>query len=190
MGILNSIFKGFHQVINGGKDVLAPVEGISFDDWAKANAQLASGKTVEEIIKTLGVDRPRWDRANEEWLARLKNDKTFTLSMKYSSIFNGTAAGNLPPKKEFTESTYPIEKYAEVTVAMEFLGKQGRDAQDVLKDFGLTVADYSNLGSFYTKKIFMSPMGLGMKLQNLIMEYRAKYEKIIQNDGTHDDLQY
>jgi len=110
--------------------------------------------------------------------------------MKYSSIFNGTAAGNLPPKKEFTESTYPIEKYAEVTVAMEFLGKQGRDAQDVLKDFGLTVADYSNLGSFYTKKIFMSPMGLGMKFQNSIMEYRAKYEKIIQNDGTHDDLQY
>ena len=90
----------------------------------------------------------------------------------------------------FNDQTYPIEKYAEVTVAMEFLGKQGRDAQDVLKDFGLTVADYSNLGSYYTKKIFMSPMGLGMKFQNCIMEYRAKYEKIIQEDGTHDDIKF
>ncbi|MBN8584103.1 MAG: hypothetical protein J0M37_03345 [Ignavibacteria bacterium] len=190
MGILNSIFKGFHQVINGGKDVLAPVEGISFEDWAKANAGIASGKSVDETAKLLGVDRPRWDRANEEWLSRMKNDKTFTLSMKYASIFNNNAAGNLPQKKDFNDQTYPIEKYAEVMVAMDYLGRQGRDAQDVLKDFGLTVADYSNLSSYYTKKIFMSPMGLGMKFQNLMMEYRAKYEKIIQDDGTHDDIKF
>lgn len=190
MGLFNSIFKGFHQVINGGKDVLAPVEGIGFEEWAKANAGIASGKSVDEIAKQLGVDRPRWDRANEEWLARMKNDKTFTLSMKYAPVFNKNAAGNLPLKKDFNDQTYPIERYAEVTVAMEFLGKQGRDAQDVLKDFGLTVADYSNLGSYYTKKIFMSPMGLGMKFQNHIMEYRAKYEKIIQEDGTHDDIKF
>ncbi len=190
MGILNSLFKGFHKVVNGGKDVLEPVEGISFEDWAKANAGLASGKQVEEIIKLIGVDRPRWDRANEEWLARMKNDKTFTLSMKYASIFNNAAAGNLPHKKDFNDGTYPIEKYVEVIVAMDYLGKQGRDAQDVLKDFGLTVADYSNLSSYYTKKIFLSPMGTGMKFQNLIMEYRAKYEKIIKEDGTHDDIEY
>ncbi len=190
MGIFGSIFKGFHQVINGGKDVLAPVEGIEFEDWARANASLASGKPIEDIITGLGVDRPRWDRANEEWLARLKNDKTFTLSIKYSSIFNKNAAGNLPQKKNFNNQTYPLEKYVEVMVAMDYLGRQGRDAQDVLKDFGLTVADYSNLGSYYTKKIFLSPMGVGMKFQNLTMEYRAKYEKIIQEDGTRDDIKF
>lgn len=190
MGILNSLFSGFHKIVSGGKDVLAPVEGVSFDDWVKANAALASGEAIEEIISSMGIDRTRWDRVNEEWLARLKNDRTFTLSMKYSSIFNNNAAGNLPKKKDFNDQTYPIEKYVEVMVAMDYLGKQGRDAQDVLKDFGLTVADYSNLSSYYTKKIFMSPLGLGMKFQNLMMEYRAKYEKIIQNDSTHDDLQY
>ncbi len=189
MGILNSLFNGFHQVINGGK-AIAPVEGIEFEAWVKANAKIASGKPIEEIIKEIGVDRPRWDRVNEEWLARLKNDKTFTLSMKYASIFNNHAAGNLPQKKDFTENTYPLERYAEVMAAMEFLGKQGRDAQDVLKDFGLTVADYSNLSSFWTKKIFLSPMGTGIKFQNLLMEYRTKYEKIIKDDGTHDDIEY
>jgi hypothetical protein len=190
MGILGGIFKGIHQAVNGGKDLFAPVEGITFDDWAKANAALASGKPIEEIIKGLGADRPKWDRVNIEWLDRLKRDWSKALTFKYSSIFSKNAAGNLPLKKDFNDQTYPIEKYAEVTVAMEFLGKQGRDAQDVLKDFGLTVADYSNLGSYYTKKIFMSPMGLGMKFQNHIMEYRAKYEKIIQEDGTHDDIKF
>ncbi|MCC6865575.1 MAG: hypothetical protein IT280_05385 [Ignavibacteria bacterium] len=190
MGILNSLFGGFLKIVNGGKDALAPVEGIGFEDWAKANAALASGKKIEEIISSMGIDRTRWDKVNEEWLARMKNDRTYTLSMKYASIFNKNASGNLPPKKDFNDNTYPIEKYVEVMVAMDYLGKQGRDAQEVLKDFGLTTADYSNLSSYYTKKIFLSPLGIGMKFQNLMMEYRSKYEKIIQNDGTHDDIQY
>lgn len=190
MGIFGSLFKGIHQAVNGGKDMFAPVEGISFDDWAKANASLASGKSIEEIMKQLGIDRPRWDRVNIEWLDRLKKDWSKTLTFKYSSIFNNHAAGNLPHKKDFNDQTYPLEKYAEVMVAMDYLGKQGRDAQDVLKDFGLTVADYSNLSSYYTKKIFLSPMGTGMKFQNLMMEYRAKYEKIIKEDGTHDDIEF
>jgi hypothetical protein len=190
MGILNSLFKGFHQAVNGGKNVLEPVEGISFEDWAKANAKLASGGNVDELAKELGIDRPRWDRANEEWLARMKNDKTFTLSMKYAGIFNKNAEGNLPKKENFTENTYPLEKYAEVMVAMDYLGRQGRDAQDVLKDFGLTVADYSNLSSYWTKKIMFSPLGIGMKFQTVMMEHRAKYEKIIQNDGTHNDIEF
>ena len=170
--------------------ILEPFEGVTLEDWATANAKMVSGSTKDEICGLLGIDAPKWDRVNEEWLARMKNDKTFTLSMKYASVFNNTAAGNLPKKKDFTENTYPLEKYVEVMVAMEFLGKQGRDAQDVLKDFGLTVADYSNLSSYYTKKIFLSPMGIGMKFQNLMMEYRAKYEKIIKEDGTHDDIAF
>ena len=190
MGILSNILGGFHRVLNGGKDMLSPVEGITFDDWAKANAELASGKPIEEIIKGLGADRPKWDRVNIEWLDRLKRDWSKTLTIRYASLFNNNAAGNLPHKKDFNDGTYPLEKYVEAMVAMDYLGKQGRDAQDVLKDFGLTVADYSNLSSYYTKKIFLSPMGTGVKFQNLMMEYRAKYEKVIQEDGTHDDIEF
>lgn len=190
MGILNSIFRGFQQVVNGGRDVLADVEGISFEDWAKANARMAGGTSVEDIVKSLGTDRPRWDRANEEWLSRLKNDKTFTLSVKYASIFNNNAEGNLPQKKQFTDDTYPFEKYVEVMVAMDYLGKQGRDAQDVLKDFGLTTADYSNLSSYWSKKILFSPMGLGVKMQTLMMEYREKYQKILDEGNQHKDIEF
>lgn len=190
MGILNSVFRLFHKAVNTGTDVLSDVEGISFENWAKANAKLASGSKTDELVKEMGIDMPKWDRVNNEWLTRMKNDKTFTLSMKYAGIFNNNAKGNLPAKKDINENTYPLEKYAEAMVAMDYLGKQGRDAQDVLKDFGLTVADYSNLSSFWTKKIMFSPMNLGMKFQNYIMEYRAKYEKIINEDGTHDDIQF
>lgn len=190
MGILNSVFKTFHKIVNGGKDVLEPVEGIGFEDWVKANAKLAGGKKPEELITQMGIDMPRWDRINNEFLTRMKNDRSFTMSVKYASIFNNAAEGNLPKKKEFTENTFSLEKYAEVMAAMEFLGKQGRDAQDILKDFGLTVVDYSNLGSYWGKKIAFSPFGTGMRFQSLLMEYRGKYEKAVNEGGAHRDIQF
>jgi hypothetical protein len=190
MGIFDSVFRTFHKAVNSGKDVLEPVEGMSFDDWASANAKLASGASTDEIVKQLGIDMPRWDRVNNEWLSRMKNDKTFTLSIKYAGIFNNSAEGNLPQMKEFTENTYPFEKYVESMVAMDFLGRQGRDAQDILKDFGLTVPDYSNLSSYWSKKIMFSPLTLGIKFQNLTMEYRSKYEKIVNEKVTHNDIEF
>lgn len=188
MGIFDSVLKTVQKVVSGGKD--EPVEGIAFEDWVKVNAKLAAGTPTEEIVKLLGIDRPKWDRVNNEWLARMQNDRTFTFSIRYAAIFNSVAKGNLPLKKEFNEQTFPIEKYAELLAATEFLGKQGRDAQDILKDFGLTVVDYSNIGSYWGKKIVMSPLGLGVKFQNILMEYRAKYEKQIKEDGTHDDIAF
>lgn len=187
MGILQSIFGGIHKVFSNGKDVLSSVEGMEFEDWAKANARLASGVKVEELVKELGMDMPKWDRINNEWLTRMSNDRTYTLSLRYAKHFNKTASGNLP--NEITEDTYPFEKYVEAIVAMDILGQKGRDAQDVLKDFGLTVADYSNLSSFWTKKIMFSPLGLGMKFQELLMQYREQYIKEAGGDG-HKDLEF
>jgi hypothetical protein len=189
MGILGSVLKTVQKVING-KDIFEPVEGITFEQWAEVNAKLASGITIQEQLVSLGTDMPGWDRVNNEFLTRMKNDRTYTFSVKYAKIFNRTAKGNLPAKSDFTPETFPVEKYAEVMAAMEFLTKQGRDAQDILKDFGLTVADYSNLGSYWGKKILFSPMGTGMKFQEHLMHYRTKYEKLINEDGTHDDIEF
>ncbi|MCB0725742.1 MAG: hypothetical protein KDC73_13695 [Ignavibacteriae bacterium] len=187
MGIFKSIFGGIHKAFNNGTDVLTPVEGMEFEDWAKANARLASGVKTEDLVKDLAMDVPKWDRINTEWLTRMSNDKTYTLSMRYAKHFNSNASGNLPNK--ISEDTYPFEKYVQVIAAMDILCQKGRDAQDVLKDFGLTTSDYSNLSSFWTKKIMLSPLGLGMKFQEFLMKYREQY--INETGGnSHDDLEF
>src|SRR5438552_357662 len=124
--------------------ILDPVEGITLEQWASANADLVSGLTSDEVVKNLGIDAPKWDRVNNEWLTRMKNDTSFTISTKYAAAFNANASGNLGSGSQVSADSYPFEKYVEVMVAQDVLGKMGRDAQDVLKDFGLTVADYSN----------------------------------------------
>lgn len=167
--------------------LLEPVEGVTLEDWAAANAKMTSGTTKEEICGLLGVDAPKWDRVNEEWLARMKNDTSFTISTKYAAAFNQSASGNLGKGGAAAGQAISFEKYVEAMVAQDVLGKQGRDAQDVLKDFGMTVADYSNVSSHWSGKM-MSDFSLAMKMQTLMNEYKAKYEAM--KPDSHSDLEF
>ncbi|MBK6875440.1 MAG: hypothetical protein IPG99_02945 [Ignavibacteria bacterium] len=51
--------------------------------------------STEDAVKSLGVDMPKWDRVNNEWLSRMKNDTSFTIATKYAAAFNTNASGNL-----------------------------------------------------------------------------------------------
>lgn len=174
-----------------GNPNLDPVEGITLEQWAGVNAKLASGTSTEEAIKSIGVDMPKWDRVNNEWLTRMKNDTTFTISQKYSAAFNVGASGNLGSGAQVSaagSAEFPFEKYVECMVAQDVLGKQGRDAQDVLKDFGLTVADYSNISSYWTGKM-MSDFSLAAKMAQLQAEFTRKYESMA-GGGAHEDIKF
>lgn len=168
-----------------GNPILDPVEGITLDQWASTNAKLASGTATEEAIKAIGVDMPKWDRVNAEWLTRMSNDTTFTISQKYAAAFNQNASGNLGSGSQVTGDSFPFEKYVECMVAQDVLGKQGRDAQDVLKDFGLTVADYSNISSYWSGKM-MTDFSLASRMMQLDAEFRQKYASMAPPDANKD----
>lgn len=172
-----------------GNPIFDPVEGITLEQWAGVNAKLASGTSTEEAIKGIGADAPKWDRANAEWLTRMRNDTTFTISQKYAAAFNTGASGNLGSGAQVAaggaNAEFPFEKYIECMVAQDVLGKQGRDAQDVLKDFGLTVADYSNISGYWTGKM-MSDFSLAAKMAQLDAEYRKKYASMAPGDSNTD----
>jgi len=171
-----------------GNPNLDPVEGITLDQWASVNAKLASGIATEEAIKSIGVDMPKWDRVNAEWNTRMSNDTSFTISRQYAAAFNQNASGNLGSGSQVSADSFPFEKYIECMVAQDVLGKQGRDAQDVLKDFGLTVADYSNISSYWTGKM-MSDFSLAARMAQLDAEYRRKYESMAPGNS-HGDISF
>jgi hypothetical protein len=169
---------------------LEPVENVSLEQWAGIQADIVAGTAKEEAIKAAGMDMPKWDRVNEEWLSRMKNDKTFTITMKYSAAFNAprpakTTAAGAPG---MSPESCPFEKYVESMVAQDVLGKMGRDAQDVLKDFGMTVGDYSNISAYYSSKM-MSDFSLAARMQSLMSEYKLKYESMKPAD-TNSDISF
>ena len=172
-----------------GNPLLDPVEGVTIEQWAGVNAKLAAGTQTDEAIKTIGVDAPKWDRVNNEWLTRMRNDTTFTISKIYGQAFNAKAEGNLGSGSQVNADTYPFEKWIEAMVAQDVLGKQGRDAQDILKDFGLTVNDYSNISSYWSGKM-MTDFSYAMKMQTLMNEYKAKYESMSGSGNAHTDIDF
>ena len=167
--------------------VLEPVEGITVEQWASAQAKLASGGTVDDAIKMLGVDAPKWERVSAEWLARMQNDTDFKIMPIYSAAFTQKSSGDMGGSAEVNENTCTFEKYMEAQVAQTVLAKHGRDAQDVLKDFGMTPVDYSNVGMFWMSKM-TTDWTLGTKMEALTKEYTAKYESM--GGDSHSDLEF
>jgi len=169
-------------------DLFEPVEGVTLEVWAGINADMVAGTSKEDAIKDAGMDMPKWDRVNEEWLARMKNDKTFAITMKYSAAFSAprpkkaNAAGSVP---DIDPEAFTFEKYVESMVAQDVLGKMGRDAQDVLKDFGLTVGQYSNISSYWSGKM-MSDFSLAGRMAMLQTQYQQKYESMKGADSNSD----
>jgi hypothetical protein len=174
-----------------GNPLLDPVEGITLEQWAGVNASIVAGTTTEEAIKTIGCDAPKWDRVNNEWLTRMRNDTTFTISKIYGAAFTAAptppaaaSSGSAPVSPE----SCPFEKWIESMVAQDVLGKQGRDAQDVLKDFGMTVSDYSKISAYWNGKM-MTDFSYAMKMQTLMNEYKAKYESM-SGGNAHTDIDF
>ena len=179
-----------------GNPLLDPVEGITLDQYGHACSWLTKGATKDDIIKVFGIDMPKWDRVEEEWKSRMKNDKTFTVTMAFSGAYTGAppmpavsgSSSAATQKSNIDPTKFPFDKYVEAMVAQDVLGKMGRDAQDVLKDFGLTVADYSNVSAYYSSQMMTNP-GLAMQMQNLMNMYKPKYEEM-QGSGSASDIDF
>lgn len=174
---------------------MEPVEGISLEQYAQGCAMLVKGMSKDDVIKYLAIDMPKWDRVDAEWKLRMKNDTSFTIVMKYSSAFSAplpaaaTAASGAPAEDTsgFNVASFPFEKYVEAMVAQDVLGKQGRDAQDVLKDFGLTVKQYSDVSAHWSGQL-MTNMSLGMQMQTLMTQFKQKYENM--QPKSNEDIQF
>lgn len=170
-----------------------PVEGVSLEQYGHGCAWLTKGASKDDVIKALGVDMPKWDRAEEEWKARMKADTSFAVTMAFSSAYTGappipTGSSAAAETSGLKPESVPFEKYIESMVAQDVLGKMGRDAQDVLKDFGMTVNDYSNVSAYYSGQMMTNP-GLAMQMQNLMNMYRPKYEAM-QGPGSASDIDF
>ncbi len=167
--------------------VLAPIEGITVQQWAKAQAKMASGGTLQDAYDICGCDAAKYDRVSAEWLARMSNDTEFKIMPIYSEAFNTSATGNMGSGSDTNDTTISFEKFVESMAAQDVLGKQGRDAQSVLAEFGMTVADYSNISSHWFGKM-AGDYELGLKFAALSEEYTKKYESMVGD--AHGDLEF
>jgi hypothetical protein len=139
---------------------LAPVEGISLEKWASINAAIVGGANHEDLLRGQGIDQARWDKVNAEWNARMSRDTTFAVAKVYGEAFQKASTGKWAAHvREATaaraanrdlqmEPPMSYEQYYELLLQQAYASKQGQDPIESLRAAGLTVIDWTDLGTF------------------------------------------
>jgi hypothetical protein len=175
--------------------LLDPVKGITMEDWAGGNAKLAAGTDLATVLKVLKIEKPVWDEVSAEWMARMSRDTTFAISTVYGAAFTNPnigkfasaapAAAPAPAGGGVQKVMNDFDLYIKIMSHQSAGAAQGQDAQAILKKYGLTVADWSNVGAHWGGKM-MTDFTLAQKMGELMAKYGAEFAK----PGAGDDISF
>ena len=163
--------------------LLAPVEGISVETWATAAVamtKLPAGATAADVNKMLathGMDRAKWDKINDGWMAKMQRDVTGAIATKYGAAFSGAQGQAADGPEPCT-----FEKFCEVGAAQAMWAEQGLDVNAQLqKVFSIRAADWSQYGSYWSPRM-STDIAMARKYSDLDAKYRQKYKGAAMDD--------
>lgn len=129
------------------EDLPPPVHGVTFEEWAAANARLANQQPQAEVLAVLGVGAGQWEQVNSEFLAALQQSGGGSpLMRRYAEIFAQPAVGRFAgqddqPRVENKLASW--EDYARVQAHLTVASEYGEDPQKILAEHNLTVYEFS-----------------------------------------------
>jgi hypothetical protein len=163
--------------------LLNPIKGISMEDWAAANAKIASGMPLNDVLKILGTEKPIWDEASAEWMARMSQDTTFAISKVYGDAFTNSNIGKFAGAAPSTDAANnpvveqvknDLDLYVKIMCHQNIGSTQGIDATSILKQYGLTLGDWGVINGFWSPKLG-SNVENAMKMSALMDKYNAEF---------------
>ena len=156
--------------VTASGDPRAPIGGITFEQWARANGRLTAEVPLETVLASLKVDKARWERAHEQWTARLA-ENTRTLGNEYATHFRaameeeavrrgepGTTSGSPEPM--------PFERWVEIQEASSAASAR------VPALYGMNRADWGRVQSWWGPRLKAKQVD-----QALYDRLSEKYEK-------------
>ena len=172
-------------------NLLAPVDGVSIEQWAKASVALGSlgeGSTPEQVahkLAEIGMDKASYEAASAGWQAKMQGDTTGAIAMKFSEAFAsaqnmslGGAGGDAEP--------CTFEHYVEIGAAMDAWSEQGLDCNAKMQEvFGIDAMGFSKYSMYWGMKM-TTDMAMMNRQQELHEQLKQKYV----GAGMDDDLAF
>lgn len=142
---------GFEQH-DDNNPLLAPIHGISLQDYGAMCSKVGSGVPVAELCKAMGIETPVWEEVNTLWPKRMQEDGTFTVTTLFGKYFGeanqhpkvGTLQPALNDKAKANIDKINSDRYfyEELCGARQAAYEYGLDgAQWVLDEFGIPLGD-------------------------------------------------
>jgi hypothetical protein len=159
----------------------APVNGVTFEEWAAGNARLANNQAMGDMLKVLGIDETTWNSTNEAFLEALKRgDPAGPIYRRYAEVFADPAVGRFKAATDtpvVTGKLASFDDYARVQAHLSVGSRAGGDPEKILKEHGLTVYEFSQEAKPWVQAMAKAAGGGDMEEMNIIMqEYTERYQ--------------
>jgi len=129
--------------------------GVTFRDYACANANLVAGMGLDQICKVLGVEEPLWAEVQEFWNNKMAELSTDDMAF-YGEVFTNPKQGKFANVEggagtvEDALAKYPEwSDYIKMGAYMAAASDVGIDI-DFDKEFGINLTEYTQLGSHWS----------------------------------------
>lgn len=194
------------QAMAANPELMAPVEGIDLDTYAKVAAASASGLAQDQLHALLGqhgMDMAKWQRVNGAWTDRMSKDTSGAIAMAYSKAFAGSGAGQYGAAAQAGAAVLgggsvqaaagaepmPFERYCEIQGAMTAWSNTGQDVNAMLKHtFNMNALDFSNVSMWWMSHM-QSDLSYFDRHSQLTEKYEAQYSAGAPA-GADDDLTF
>ncbi len=137
------------------------INGVTFKDYACANANMAAGMPIDDVCKVLGLEVPVWEDTMTKW-----GDKMAELSpddmIFFGEVFTNPKQGKFANVEFVSGVEVVLEKYPEWSdmIKMQQYSAAASDVGvdiDFDKEFGITITEYSQLAmhwsAYYKEKV-------------------------------------
>ena len=131
--------------------------GVTFKDYALANANLANGMPIEKVCEVLGVEEPIWAEVSEYMINNMSQlDPGGEEIMFFSTVFTNPKQGKFANIEDAAGGVEDVlEKYSEwsdfikIQQHIDVAAQNGIDL-DIDKEYGISILQFSQLGSHWS----------------------------------------
>ena len=131
--------------------------GVTFKDYALANANLANGMPIEKVCEVLGVKEPIWAEVSEYMINNMSQlDPGGEEIMFFSTVFTNPKQGKFANIEDAAGGVEDVlEKYSEwsdfikIQQHIDVAAQNGIDL-DIDKEYGISILQFSQLGSHWS----------------------------------------
>lgn len=134
------------------------INGIGFEDWAAAAANIAHGMPEEEVCKILGIEMPVWADTNVQWGEKMADlmASDMEIAMKYGEIFQNPKVGKFANVGDTTNMEEVLQKvpdwdtFVKITEHQSKAAEVGLDAGEIIDGYGLSLQQWGQVGMHYS----------------------------------------
>ena len=192
------------QALAADPSLLAPVDGVDLDTYAKLAATSASGLSQDQFNAMLGqhgLDAAKWQQVNAVWTDRMAKDTSFTITNAYAKAFGAAGAGQFGAAGQAGaaamgstnaaggQAPVSFERYCEIAGAQTAWAQNGQDVNAMLKQvFNMSALDWSTMSMWWMQKMQSEP-SLFTRHSELSDKYAKQYGSGSMA-GADDDLSF